>query len=89
MRIELQELMKNKAEIEDIDSLSNLINELYDKIHEVEKNGGSGTGLSVTEKPALMSRSSVGSQSRAGAQTVKEINEIIKVLKETVDTMGT
>lgn len=88
MSIELQELIKSKAEIEDIDSLSNLINELYDKIHEVEKNGGGGSNLSPIEKPVLMSRSSVGSQSRAGAQTVKEINETIKVLKETIDSMS-
>ena len=52
--------MKNKAELEEIDSLSNFINELYDKISELERNGGGvGTTDSQTSRPAP-TRSSLG-----------------------------
>jgi hypothetical protein len=74
--------MKNKAEFEDVESVSNLVNDLYEKINEIMRSGG-GAGIQV-EMPQLASRSSVG-QSRAGAQTMKEINETINKLKESID----
>ena len=50
--------MKNKAEFEDVESVSNLVNDLYEKINEIMRSGG-GAGIQV-EMPQLASRSSVG-----------------------------
>lgn len=38
----LGDSLKFKAEGEEIDSLNNLVNELYDKITELEKSGSAG-----------------------------------------------
>ena len=74
-----------------------MINDLYDKIQEIEKNGGSGNGGGVssnggqtsTERTPVMPRSTVAtSQSRAGLQTVKEINETLRVMKDRIDAMA-
>ena len=58
--------MKTKADAEEFDSLSNLINDLYDKIHEVEKSSvGGGVGSFVGQPPSertpVVPRSSVAS----------------------------
>ncbi len=95
INIELHEMIKQKADGEEFDSLSNLINDLYDKIQEIEKNGGSGMGgvssnggQTSAERTPIMPRSSVASQSRAGVQTVKEINETLRVMKDRIDAMA-
>jgi hypothetical protein len=70
--------MKLKVESEEIDSIQNLINELYEKIHALEKADGT-THSDGQQRPVVIPRMSVaggsGSLGPRGNQTVKEITD--------------
>ena len=84
----LTDQMKLKVDSEEIESLHNLINELYEKIQGVEKATGTGSG-ETQQRPPTIPRMSVaggsGSLGPRGNQTVKEITDQIQLLKEKVD----
>lgn len=58
----INESLKNKAELEDLESLNNLINELYDRIVDIEK----ASGTSETNMRPPIQRISIGTSALGG-----------------------
>jgi hypothetical protein len=79
----LHEIVKNKAEIEDAESISNLVNDLWERFHELEKGGATAGG---NEAKPIIPRVTIGGGSSSlgsrGNPALKDIQTTLNDLAE-------
>ena len=74
----LNEHLKNKAETEDVESINNFVNDLYDRLQDLEKHSGSSQS---NQKPPIQ-RVQIGGNSALGSRGNENLQNQIKELQD-------